>query len=228
MEIIFQTKKMNLALDEHHQKISALEQELRQLKQQDKKDDKVETLVALLVQKLKMKEDLIMRLPVHTIDSIKVDVFLKSFQYHKNRIILFIEDVIPELHCIHDDCHGYHEYMRKAFELKTIDVVEVSKVVEEICKILNDLEFSKLHGTFSEKGKHDDTVLIWKSLLVADNIQWSVNECVVCMDETFSRTICGHHLCRCCFQRLKQSKCPVCRQSLSLDAESDSEESDEE
>lgn len=228
MENIFQTKKMNIALDEHHQKISALEQELRQLKQQDKKGDKMETLVSLLVQKLKMKEDLVMRLPIHTIDNIKVDVFLKSFQYHKNRIILFIEDVIPELHCMHDDCVGYHEYMRKHFEIKSIDSTNVSLVVEDICKILNELEFSKLHGTFQEREKNDDTVLIWKSLLSTDNIQWSVNECVVCMEETFSKTICGHHLCRCCFQKLKQCKCPVCRQSLTLDADSDQEETDEE
>lgn len=220
--IIFQKKNMNNTENEYQQKINVLKQHA----QEDKKDNLLEPIVSFLVDKLNMNEDLVMRLPIYKMDEIKVDVFIKSYQYQKTKIILFIEDVVPELFCVHDDCVGYHEYMRKYFELKSVNHGEVSKVLEEIRKTLNNLEFSKLHGTFSEKGKHDNTLLIWKSLLVADNIQWSVNECVVCMEDTISKTICGHHLCRCCFQRLKQSKCPVCRQSLSLD--NDTDESDEE
>lgn len=219
---------MSTTDNEYHQKISVLEQQLHHLKQQqhtqeDKKtdNDMMERIVCFLVDKLSAKEDLLMRLPIYKIDDIRVDVFLKSFQHQKTTICLFIEDVIPE-HCV-----GYHEYLRKHFQVKNINREEVRAVVQEIQTTLNHLKFSKLYGTFSECEKHDDTLLIWKSLIVADNIQWSVNECAVCLDETLSKTICGHHLCRGCFQKLKRSKCPMCRQSFTFDDDSDDDSDDE-
>jgi hypothetical protein len=213
-----------------------LEQQIQQFQQQqppptaalNSNDTRLDALARIFYTKLSKNETLYERLPIRKIDSMKLDVFMKTFKSFNNtmKIYLLIEDAMPEFFCRGDDCIGYHEYFRKDFELKSKDVVEIKKVIEQVLTILNNLEFCRLHGRLVEKGKQPpDTSLIWKKMIVADNIEWKVNECPVCMEETFSSTICDHPLCRCCFQKLMKSQCPTCRQPLALD-EDDSDVED--
>lgn len=220
--------------DNYQQKISVLEQQLHQLKKEhpssleEEKKDMLEKIVSYFLHKLNKNENLYERLPIRRIDDMKLDVFIKSYKHQTTKIYLMIEDAIPELACPDDDCIIYHEYFRKDFELKNVNAIEVKKVVEEIRHVLNHLEFCKLRGTLVQKENHAEEIsLVWKSLIEAENIQWSANECVVCLDETFSKTICGHHLCRCCFQKLRTFKCPTCRRPLSYNDDSDSEEEED-
>lgn len=218
----------------YQQKISILEQEIHQLKKQQSSqpssdsDPMLDKIADYFLTTLNKNENLFERLPIHKIDGLKLDVFIKSYKIHDSiKINLIIEDAVEELLCLDDDYIGYHEYFRKQFELKNANSTEMKRIVEEIRMTLNNLEFCKLHGILVEKGKHKlETSTVWKSLIVSDNIEWSTNECAVCMDDTFSTTICGHHLCRCCFQKLLKSKCPTCRQPLSCDDDSDEESND--
>lgn len=192
------------------------------LKPTESKDMMMDNLVSRFLTKLNNKDMLFEQLPIRKIDGLKVDVFIKSYQYCSDlKVYILIEDIMSEIICAHEDCpdHDYRQYYRKEFLMKTINHDELKRILSEILLILQNLKFSKLHGSLYEQGKQilDQTPLTWKRLLNADHIEWSVNECCVCMDDTLSSSICGHNLCRYCFQKLKKLKCPVCRQSLSFD-----------
>lgn len=199
----------------------------------DNKDVMMDTIVSFFMTKLNKNDNLFERLPIRKIDGLKLDVFIKSFkQYSMTKLYLLIESSIPEIVCVHDHYpdHAYKEYFRKDFALKTINNIELKKVIAEIIGILHNLKFSKLYGVLMEtdKQQHTDPTLMWKTLLISShNIEWSVNECPVCMEETFSTSMCGHHLCRYCFQKLKKFKCPTCRQNLSYDDDDDDDDTDE-
>jgi hypothetical protein len=216
----------------HQQKIFMLEQQIQQLQQQEpptheNKDRMLEEMASFFLFKLEKNENLYERLPIRRIDGLKLDVFIKSFKNHSNiiKIYLLIEDAMPEVFCLEDDCVGYHEYFRKDFNTHEANHTEIKKILEQVLVILNNLEFCKLRGVLFEKGKRSpDISLLWKNLITAENIEWKVKECCVCLEETFSSTICDHPLCRCCFQKLKKSKCPTCRQPLSFDDDDDSDE----
>ena len=220
--------------EDYQQRILMLEQQIHQLQQQPPPqpiDKNTNTMLDMITSvfhtKLNKNENLYERLPIRKIDNLKLDVFIKTFKNFNSimKIYLLIEDALPEFFCLDDDCVGYHEYFRKDFELKSTDPVEIKKIIEQILVIINNLEFSRLHGRLMEKGKQPpDTALIWKKLIVADNIEWKVNECPACMEETFSTTICDHPLCRYCFQKLRKTQCPTCRQPLAFeDDDSDAE-----
>lgn len=185
----------------------------------------LDTISSIFSAKLQKNDHLIERLPIRMLGGLKVDVFLKTYKnsQQQRKIYLLVEDQIPEIFCLEDDCIGYHEYFRKDFDLKTIDPDEIKKVLEQVILILNNLTFNRLRGVLIEKNQSTipDLALLWKKLIVAENLEWSIQECVVCMEDTFSTTICDHPLCRLCFQKLKQQKCPSCRQSLTLDDEDD-------
>ena len=45
-----------------------------------------------------------------------------------------------------------------------------------------------------------------------DNIVLNIQECCVCLNETKTKTPCGHALCWICFDKI--TKCPLCRECL--------------
>lgn len=180
----------------------------------------LDTIASLFSTKLHKNTHLVEKLPIRRLEGLKVDVFLKTYttSQHQQKIYLLVEDTIPEIFCMGDDCIGYHEYFRKDFDLKTNDPSEIHRVLQHVLVVLNSLSFSRLRGVMVEDNQ-PDPALLWKKLIVAENMEWSIQECVVCMEDTFSTTICDHPLCRLCFQKLKPPKCPSCRQPLTLDDE---------
>ena len=223
--------------ENYQQRISMLEQQIHQLQQQPPPSQPIDkttntmldTITSVFHSKLSKNENLYERLPIRKIDNLKLDVFIKTFKNFNSvmKIYLLIEDALPEFFCIDDDCVGYHEYFRKDFELKSTDPAEIKKIIEQILVVINNLEFCRLHGRLVEKGKQPpDTSLLWKKLIVAENIEWKVNECPACMEETFSTTICDHPLCRYCFQKLRKTQCPTCRQPLAFEEDDSDAEND--
>lgn len=143
------------------------------LKPTDHKDTMMDELVSRFLTKLHNKENLFERLPIRKIDGLRVDVFLKSFEYCSDiKLYILIEDVISEVMCAHEDCpdHDYRQYFRREFLMKNTNHVELKKILSEILMILQRLKFSKLHGSLYEQGKHvlDTTPLTWKRLVTAD------------------------------------------------------------
>lgn len=46
------------------------------------------------------------------------------------------------------------------------------------------------------------------------NLFGEFNKCCVCYDNTITFTICEHYLCQICYSKLKEKKCPMCRNLL--------------
>ena len=44
-----------------------------------------------------------------------------------------------------------------------------------------------------------------------DNVDYSHQDCAVCLEPTTEKTSCNHHLCKQCETQLKEKKCPICR-----------------
>lgn len=57
----------------------------------------------------------------------------------------------------------------------------------------------------------EDLALLKESHLRLFN---ETNECVVCSEQTITKTDCNHYLCQQCFSLLKKKTCPMCRENL--------------
>lgn len=42
------------------------------------------------------------------------------------------------------------------------------------------------------------------------------DECCICYDQTITHTHCNHYLCQKCFLSMKEKKCPMCRECISI------------
>jgi hypothetical protein len=83
---------------------------------------------------------------------------------------------------------------------------------------LSELKYDNKYGSiyYINKNKH------YEECYKFDNLTLKYNECCVCMEMTRTKTMCSHSLCWICFDKLKNKKCPLCREYLMCE-ESDDE-----
>jgi len=77
------------------------------------------------------------------------------------------------------------------------------------------LKFDRINGTINEE---QDTKF-FQELITNPNIGFeSVENCSVCLQETKTKTACGHYLCLICWSKIKsetnEKPCPICREIL--------------
>lgn len=106
--------------------------------------------------------------------------------------------------------------------------------VHLINEVLPTLTFNKLRGVFesphSKDGKYNSTVQPqdFTSFLRIPNMKTKNQECCSCMEETKSKTRCGHSICVECESKLSKSSCPMCRKCLCCTESEDECECDDE
>ena len=43
----------------------------------------------------------------------------------------------------------------------------------------------------------------------------NIDECCICLEPTNTKTNCHHTLCKSCYKKMKDVKCPICRENIS-------------
>lgn len=80
---------------------------------------------------------------------------------------------------------------------------------------INDFRYNPLFNYFHHYKdiEHMKTIRLRHIRLFGDNDI----ECCVCADETISKTVCNHYLCKKCYVKLNTKICPICRRQLEGD-----------
>ncbi len=105
------------------------------------------------------------------------------------------------------------EIYSKYFEAETThqDIVEFLKTIPDMkfCYMTDQLYYEKPdHPSYYEKKFMHD---IFASI-ESDNCRMTFGDCPVCLESTYTKLPCGHHLCLRCESKMKECKCPQCRE----------------
>jgi len=78
--------------------------------------------------------------------------------------------------------------------------------------ILPSIEFSKKEGKFySVHATMYKPTVSFTPLINIPNMKMNFEPCCACLEETKTKTVCGHPLCVECINQLKKPSCPMCR-----------------
>lgn len=82
-----------------------------------------------------------------------------------------------------------------------------------LCDLRQKYIYSKVFNTITIK----DTVKDDEKQMIADCILCNnprIDKCCVCYDVNSIYTICEHNLCRLCYYKIDNKKCPICRETI--------------
>ena len=107
-------------------------------------------------------------------------------------------------------------------------VEELEKEIQLYHKTIHNFKFSKLTGEFFDP---TDKKIMRKMRLqeLKDEVFLKTTEpdvCCVCLENTQSKTKCGHSLCFHCYEKLEKMTCPCCRGKIKCHDGSDNEDED--
>lgn len=159
-----------------------------------------------------------MELPISKIDGIIVTAPTATFIVWNDvcSVLLFIPVRRPN----NNGCHLTYELMISDDKLHefpwTTEVVE--SLMTNMLDVIKSLRFDPYNTTFS-RGQRKRK--FWE-LYEIDNVKMAHGLCACnCNELTLRKTVCGHHLCLSCHQKLKPQEdgtkpCPLCRTAISI------------
>jgi hypothetical protein len=165
----------------------------------------------------------VLHLPVRTIDSIKVDAYLRKTTYQVG--IAGSKDPVPKVNiytlsitsrklCVNscDCCDG--DMAEKCEDSELVDYSYYTEPVEldELPTVLSSLKFNRYECRFDMKQSID-----W-SFLTSESVKLRYEQCCVCLEATNMETNCKHALCVPCYDNIKRdvdgdTPCPLCREA---------------
>lgn len=150
--------------------------------------------------------------PIKVICNIPVYTKIKFIKYNNNsgyKYILLIEtnNILQSYDDEDLDLEKYVLYLH-SIEKNEFNTSTILDFLFEIQTIFRNLEFNKLLGIFTLKGKVKSEYVGFD--IFGDEFI-SSQECCVCMDKTTIFTDCHHPLCIECWSYLKNNLCPICR-----------------
>ena len=149
---------------------------------------------------------------IREIDGITCAAYLDTVDYSRGGIGVPTEDFKKVRLTIeaHFQCrHLYHKCFEKeatheeivAF-LRTVPDLKYCKTAGQLC---HDPAESKMY--FERKFMEE----VFNSVDEVVNYKTDYGECPVCLDVCYMMLGCGHHLCLQCESKMKDTKCPQCR-----------------
>ena len=90
--------------------------------------------------------------------------------------------------------------------------------LQEALTALETLKYDKLNDIFPSTVSTPLNRIsreILKHIPKCDNVEYSIQDCAICLELTIEKTSCNHSLCRQCESKLTEKKCPMCRTSYS-------------
>jgi len=87
----------------------------------------------------------------------------------------------------------------------------ISSRIQQLSDTLNNLVYCKISNTFTTKDKVDKLKELTQASHEVFGEELFEDTCSVCMDYTSTRSNCNHFLCLECFEKIENSRCPLCR-----------------
>lgn len=172
-----------------------------------------------LIEEFLVKGSVHVILPVDKIDNVNVSVWIR----------LFKSKAPPEPY-IMILCISY-TYATEGFsefcigEINTLNVENVSKLVEEAIKKINQLKYESTKSILTDKQLFKTSKIFATLLSTSDNVKLSLEKCCVCYELTNAKTdTCNHPLCMICYDGIERLdccdncndiSCPICREEVS-------------
>jgi len=115
---------------------------------------------------------------------------------------------------------------------KELSYEDINGLAESVVNTIKELVFDRYVGKFilkSEKENRDKEIKAYKNIFDCETVKLDIGECVVCMEDTRTKThCCGKNLCNCCWDKIKARNnndhdydtimpCPNCRRDLRED-----------
>lgn len=134
-----------------------------------------------------------------------------------------------------DACRHLYNNKIKTFKenKKELSYEEIKDLVESAVFTIKDLVFDRYTGKFilkSEKKDREKEIKAYKNIFENETIKLDIGECVVCMEDTQTKThCCSKNLCNYCWDKIKPRvededyynlsilPCPNCRRDLRED-----------
>jgi hypothetical protein len=158
-------------------------------------------------------EDII--LPIEKINELPVTVKI-SITPAIEKYLFFIDVDCHEID-MEDDESSLNLLTKFFYEIDIINpVINTDEFLNTFKRIINGLYFDRVNGTIDDE--QQDTKF-FQEIITNPNISFAtVDNCSVCMEETKTKSLCGHTLCLICWSKIKSiegiKQCPICRENL--------------
>ena len=165
-----------------------------------------------VIEYLKQEGNTTITLPIWSIDGIVCGGYFdmskgclcRSFEGHKQtpdlvRIKLFARYQAKEVFSKYFDADATHQDVMDF--IKTLPDLKYCNINQSFCHDKTD------HPYYYEKKLMHDLF----SPIENDNYRTDFGDCPVCLESTYTKLPCGHHICLKCESKLTERKCPQCR-----------------
>ena len=164
----------------------------------------------------------VLHLPILTVDSIKVDAYLRKNTYQVGlvgskdpvpKVTVYTLSITSRKLCV-DSCDCCDEDGGKCEQSELVDYSYYTEPVEldNLSTVLSSLKFNRFECRFEMKQSID-----W-SFLTSETVKLRYEQCCVCFEATNMETNCKHALCVPCYDSIKRdddgdTPCPLCREA---------------
>jgi len=153
-------------------------------------------------------------LPIHSIDGIVCHGILSISRVNEGP---YGPDVTPEFKKV-VELEIAARYKNDSLYVKRFPSDARHQDVVDFIKTLSELKYcqttSRFHHDANECHSYKEKKFIRDlfSELGTDNMRLDFDDCPVCLESTYTKLPCGHHLCLKCESKMKECKCPQCRE----------------
>ena len=153
-------------------------------------------------------------LPIHSIDGIVCHGILSISRVNEGP---YGPDVTPEFKKV-VELEIAARYKNDSLYVKRFPSDAKHQDVVDFIKTLSELKYcqttSRFHHDANEWHSYKEKKFIHDlfSDLGTDNMRLDFDDCPVCLESTYTKLPCGHHLCLKCESKMKECKCPQCRE----------------
>jgi hypothetical protein len=156
--------------------------------------------------------------------------FVKT-SHTNNLILVYLElDIVVVSHSYANNLEGLPSFCKIIKEgLETIEIVDMTEILERTKLILSNIEFDKLNGRIICKCDDRESSSLDSEIMAfltkdCDVIKSVYDECCICKEPTYSKTpCCKKELCVPCLIQIKPVReedyivpCPLCRRDLTI------------
>jgi len=153
-------------------------------------------------------------LPIRSIDGIVCNAIISVMTVHGNKVTRAADP--DDYYLVTIEIFAQYKnttLFSKEFErdAKHQDIVDFIKTLPQLkyCNMISKLTFDKTKEFFYHRNKFLHDIF---ADMDDDNLKTKFGDCPVCLESCYTKLECGHHICMQCESKLKECKCPQCRE----------------
>ena len=128
---------------------------------------------------------------------ISINLCLPSYEYVESSGMF---EILQSLYLINCNFQDQHEFKKYLYNILFYGYI-----------LVKDFRY---HPMLKYLNYKDDIEKLLKIKYSFIRLYGEVNECSVCLENTITKTVCGHSLCQKCYSQIQEKICPICRSEL--------------